>query len=404
MMRYTGIGILSEYDSVKRVCSIAVLHEDQMMEVAKVKEQFTEEERQTIIAILRKTGHERKKGIFRAPPGICLYIGFESIINYKLKSPVYLHIAVAEKWTACTWVNLQLSQYEKVAMTNPDKIIWDSQSVTKEMYLDYLMEVSDFMLPFLQNRYLTVKRYPEGVGREGFYQKSTPEYAPDFVKAVQYKDIKYTVCSNIETLLWLGNQASIEFHIPFNELNEQNPKEIVFDLDPPEIGDLRIAVKAALEMKQLLDQFQLTAYVKLSGRKGIQIHLPLNEATISYSETRILTEFIALYLVNRFPDHFTIERMKKNRGKRLYIDYIQHDRDKTIICPYSPRETVCPCIAAPLFWDEVNIGLKSEDFTMKTVKERVGKGVNPFATYFTVTQSEQVKKIIDFIKENHVRE
>ena len=403
-MRYTGVGILSEYDSVKRVCTIAVLHEDKMIEVAKVNEEFTDDERQAIVAILRQTGEELKKGVFKAPPGICLSIGFESIVNYKLQSPVYLRIAIAEKWTACTWIKLQLSQYEKVAVTNPEKIIRGSQSVTKEMYLDYLMDVSEFMLPFLKNRYLTVKRYPEGVGREGFYQKTTPDYAPDFVKTALYKDIKYTVCTNIETLLWLGNQAAIEFHIPFNDLQIQKPKEIVFDLDPPEIGDLRLAVKAALEMKQLLDQFQLTAFVKLSGRKGIQIHLPLNDTTISYTETRVFTEFIALYLADRFPDDFTIERLKKNRGKRLYIDYIQHDLDKTTICPYSPRETVCPCIAAPLFWDEVRMGLKTDDYTMETVKKRVREKINPSKTYFTVDQSGQVKNIIDFIMKDQFRQ
>ena len=403
-MKYTGVGILSEYDSNKRVCTIAVLYEDNLMEVAKVNEQFTDEERQAILAVLQQTGEERKKGVFKAPPGICLSIGFDSIVNYKLKSAVYLSIAVGERWTACTWVKLQLSQYEKVAITNPEKIIWTNQSVTKEMYLDYLMSVSNFMLPFLKDRYLTVKRYPEGVGLEGFYQKTTPDYAPEFVKTALYKDINYTVCTNMETLLWLGNQAAIEFHIPFNELTSKNPREIVFDLDPPEIGDLRLAVKAALEMKRLLDQFQLNAFVKLSGRKGIQIHLPLNDTSIKYSDTRVFTEFIALYLVNRFPDDFTIERMKKNRGKRLYIDYIQHDRDKTIICPYSPRETACPSIAAPLYWDEVKIGLKTDDYTMRTVKQRVSEGVNPFMNYFTVDQSSQLKNIIDFIKKDQLRQ
>ena len=403
-MTYTGVGFLSEYDSVKRVCTIAVLHEDEIIEVAKVNETFTDEERHAIITILQQTGEEQKKGLFKAPPGICLQIGFEAIGKFKVKSPVYICIAVTEKWTTCTWTKLRLSQYKKVAMTNPEKILWTNQSVTKEMYIDYLLDVSNFMLSFLKDRYLTVKRYPEGVGSEGFYQKSTPDYAPDFVKTVLYQDIKYTVCNNTETLLWLGNQAAIEYHIPFNELKNHNPKEIVFDLDPPEIGDLRLAVKAALEMKQILDQFQLTAFVKLSGRKGIQIHLPINDASFSYAETRIFTEFIALYLVNRFPDHFTIERMKRNRGKRLYIDYIQHDKDKTIICPYSPRETVCPCVAAPLFWDEIRTGLKTEDFSMQTVKKRVFAGLNPFESYFTVDQSSQMKKIINFIKEEQLRQ
>ena len=400
-MNYTGTCFLTEYNSVKKICTIAVLLEDEIMEVGKITAAFTDEEQDVIISILQQKGEEHFKGMYKVPPGICVRVGFEGIKNNQLIKPVYISLAVGEEWAACTWTKLQLSQYEKVNVTNPGKILWIDQSVTKELYLDYLLTISNFMLPFLRDRLLTIKRYPEGVSSEGFYQKSTPDYAPTFVKTALNHDINYTVCNNIETLLWLGNQSAIEYHIPFNKIDDWNPTEIVFDLDPPVLGDLRLAVKAALEMKAIFDQFQLTSFVKLSGRKGIQVHIPLYDGTISYPETRIFTEFIALYLVERFPDDFTTERLKKNRGNRLYVDYIQHDKDKTIICPYSPRETSCPCIAAPLFWEEVKSGLKTENYTMNSVKKRVSEGINPFEHYFTVKQSSQLKKIIDFISEKN---
>ena len=398
-MNYTGTCFLTEYNSVKKICTIAVLLEDEIMEVGKITAVFTDEEQDVIISILQQKGEEHFKGMYKVPPGICVRVGFEGIKNNQLIKPVYISLAVGEEWAACTWTKLQLSQYEKVNVTNPGKILWIDQSVTKELYLDYLLTISNFMLPFLRDRLLTIKRYPEGVSSEGFYQKSTPDYAPGFVKTALNHDINYTVCNNIETLLWLGNQSAIEYHIPFNKIDDWNPTEIVFDLDPPVLGDLRLAVKAALEMKAIFDQFQLTSFVKLSGRKGIQVHIPLYDGTISYPETRIFTEFIALYLVERFPDDFTTERLKKNRGNRLYVDYIQHDKDKTIICPYSPRETSCPCIAVPLFWEEVKSNLKTEDYTMNVVKKRVSEGINPFKHYFTVNQSNQLKKIINFISE-----
>ena len=400
-MKYKGICFLTEYNTLKKICTVAVLHEDEIMEVGKIAAAFTDEERDAIISILQQKGEEQYKGMYIVPPGICLQVGYKGIKDYQLIAPVYISLAVGEKWAACTWTKLQLSQYEAVNITNPEKILWTDQSITKELYLDYLLTISDSMLPFLKDRLLTIKRYPEGVSSEGFYQKSTPDYAPGFVKTALNHNINYTVCNNIETLLWLGNQSAIEYHIPFNKINDWNPAEIVFDLDPPVLGDLRLAVKAALEMKAIFDQFQLTSFVKLSGRKGIQIHLPLCDGGISYSQTRIFTEFIAHYLVNRFPDDFTTERLKKNRGNRLYVDYIQHDKDKTIICPYSPRETECPCIAAPLFWEERKSGLKTEDYTMNSVKKRVLEGINPFEYYFSVNQSSQLKKIIDFISEKN---
>ena len=99
--------------------------------------------------------------------------------------------------------------------------------------MEYLLTVKDKMLPFLSGRLLTVKRYPEGVGASGFYQKSAPMHAPHFVRKAREGNDIHIICENDETLLWLGNQAAIEFHIPFNTVDSTFPREIIFDLDPP---------------------------------------------------------------------------------------------------------------------------------------------------------------------------
>lgn len=393
-MRYHAAAFLQTFDRVNGLISVAVLKHQKTETIAVVKERFKQEEKDALIKLLLERGCREEAEGFSVPPGICVEISFKTVKNEKLHEPRFERLLFTHDWHECTWVHLLLAQYEPVQLTNAQKEIWPCHSVTKERYMEYLLAVKDRMLPFLSGRLLTVKRYPEGVGASGFYQKAAPEHAPAFVQKVTVEDDSHIICRNAQTLLWLGNQAAIEFHIPFNTVDSLYPCEIVFDLDPPALGDLTLAIKAALEMKRLFDNFNLLSFVKLSGRKGIQVHLPLNDGILTYSETRIFTEFIASYLVEQFPEQFTVERLKKNRRGRLYVDYIQHDVKKTIICPYSPRETEEPGIAVPLYWEEVRQGMKTGDYLLEEVQKRVIRGIDPFAEYFTVNQGVQIKELI----------
>ena len=139
----------------------------------------------------------------------------------------------------------------------------------------YLQRISPYMLPFLKDRLLTVIRFPHGVPGESFYQKNSPDYVPDFVATKKMDDINYIMCNDIETLLWLGNQLALEFHIPFQTVHTNNPTEIVFDLDPPSVKEFSLAVEAAQQMKVIFDQFRLHSFVKTSGGKGIQLYIPI---------------------------------------------------------------------------------------------------------------------------------
>ena len=126
---------------------------------------------------------------------------------------------------------------ESVEITHPDKPVFPSIEIVKDDYLYYLQNIAPLILPFLRNRPLTLIRYPHGVPGESFYQKSSPDKVPEFVTTVNNEDSSSIVCNNIETLLWLGNQLAIEFHIPFQPLQTDQPTEIVFDLDPPSVEE-----------------------------------------------------------------------------------------------------------------------------------------------------------------------
>lgn len=287
---------------------------------------------------------------------------------------------------------------EIVTITHPEKEIWPQKGIRKVDYLQYLSMMAPHMLPFLAERALTVIRFPDGVGKKkSFYQKNVPQHAPSFVRTTQHDGNDHVVCGDLPTLLWLGNQGAVEFHIPFNRIDEQGPAEIVFDLDPPSREEFLLAVEAALILKEMFDQLGVIGFVKTSGNKGLQIYIPLPKDRFSYEDTRRFTQFFAHYLVAKEPNWFTIERFKANRGNRLYVDYVQHARGKTVIAPYSARGNEGALVAAPLFWHEVNRSLLPTHFPLDRIKERLASEGCPFAGFQEAKEKQQLKPVMEWI-------
>lgn len=287
---------------------------------------------------------------------------------------------------------------ETVSVTHPQKVLWAKKDIRKIDFLQYLSMASPHMLPFLSERALTVIRFPDGVGgHKSFYQKNVPQHAPEFVRTTLHDGNEHVVCSNLATLLWLGNQAAVEFHIPFNRIEEEGPVEIVFDLDPPSRNDFPLAVEAALIMKEIFDKLGLISLIKTSGNKGLQIYIPILKGSFSYEETRRFTQFFANYLVAKEPRWFTIERLKEKRGNKLYVDYVQHARGKTIIAPYSLRGNEEALVAAPLFWHEVTRSLSPAQFPLESIKARLASMGCPFADFQEIMQKQQLKPVMEWM-------
>ena len=294
--------------------------------------------------------------------------------------------------------NFRKSPTLQIEITHPEKPLWETPPIDKRMYMEYLQNIYPYIAPFLKDRLLTVIRYPHGIFGEPFYQKNRPDYAPEFVQCKEAEGIQYILCNNVETFVWLGNQLALEFHIPFQTIHQQGPGEIVFDLDPPSREDFSLAIKAALIIKEVLDSLNLTSFVKTSGNKGLQIYIPLPDGRYTYEETRLFTSFIAEYLVAKVPDSFTIERMKKKRHNRLYVDYIQHAEGKTIIAPYSARGHPHATAAAPLLWEEVQKGLTMEKFQIPSMMTRIRQLGDPFANFFAAKKEQNFEQVLQFLK------
>ena len=396
-----GLFFILGLNSQKEEFVVGVRKYDQVLEMGTFHKGINDQEKKLLIQTITSNQIDSKDGILSINPGICVDLSFKAIETGQLRDAIFNSFKFDIDWEQCTWERLMLDNTpvsQEVVFTNLDKVIWPNPLIRKDGLLSYLSEVSSHMLPFLKERALTVIRYPNGIKGESFFQKNCPEYAPSFIQTIEKDGTDFVVCNDLSTLLWLGNQVAIEFHVPFQTIHEDRPLEIVFDLDPPSRASFSLAVKAALELNRIFQGFNIVSFPKLSGSKGIQIHIPISDQRFTYSETRLFTSFIANYLVDQFPDDFTIERFKKNRGDRLYIDYVQHAEGKTLICPYSTRGKEDATVAAPLFWDEVNEKLKLETFNIPFVLERLTRIKCPMKGFFE-QNNDSLTEIIAMLKE-----
>ncbi|WP_416147822.1 DNA ligase D [Salipaludibacillus sp. HK11] len=377
--------VLTKFDPSNRYFTGAIYYQGTLANIVHFRHGFKEDEEKTLIALFQKNGTKTDNGSWELPASICVEVACIAFDGKHLREPRFSSFQLEVTPADCTWdtMHRQLMPFpDNVEVTSLDKPIWPSVAFTKDSYLLYLQMVAPQLLSHLKNRLLTLIRYPHGSGGEHFYQKNCPDYAPDFVKTAisDENEINYILCNDIETLLWLGNQLALEFHLPFETVDTSNPTEIVFDLDPPSRKAFPLAIDAALKMKAIFDELKLISFVKTSGRKGLQVYLPLPVNQFSYEETRRFTSFVCNFLCEQNPQSFTTERLKKNRGNRLYLDYIQHDKGKTIIAPYSPRGTEDGLVATPLYWEEVTDTLSPQQFSLPAVMERLKERGDPFRT------------------------
>lgn len=259
----------------------------------------------------------------------------------------------------------------ELTITNPNKPLFPEMGVTKLMYLQKLIELAPYLLPYTRNRYLTTIRYPHGVGDEKFfYQKNAPEPLPEFVRTAEYQGIRYVVLDSLPTLIWLGNLACLEFHPSLHEVGTEEPAEWLLDLDPSLEEEPRI-MEAAAYAGEALSRMGIASVPKTSGATGVQIYIPIIPNRYSFTQLRSIGQFIGEYLTKTYPALFTVERLKKNRGDLIYVDYLQHWLGKTLPAPYTPRARPGATVSTPLSWSEVHAGCSPRDFNLLTISQRL---------------------------------
>lgn len=394
-------GFLTHMDIDNGYFTVGVYDRGAIKAIGKCKHWIDKKAMDTLKQIFLTQGGKQGNS-YTLPPAICASINTLDLYKDELREPSFKQLLPNAKPEECTIEQLNLDMAmipPEIELTNTSKVFWPDKDLTKGDLLTYVREISLYMLPFLKEKLLTVIRAPDGVQGESFFQKNLPTYAPEFIENVEVDDDKLIICNELDALVWFANHGAIEYHVPFQTVDSECPNEIVFDLDPPGRERFDLAVQAALIIKPLLDELNLISFVKTSGNKGLQIHIPIAVGSMTYDETALFTQAIAWTVEGAYPNLFTTERLKKNRKGRLYIDYVQHGKDKTLIAPYSPRKTTDATIATPLYWDEVKEGLVPDQFTIDNVVERLQTFGCPFAGYFDAGKIQDLGKVLKMVKD-----
>ena len=246
----------------------------------------------------------------------------------------------------------------ELSLSNLDKVLYPATGTTKGEVIDYYTRVSSALLPHLQGRALTLKRYPDGVEGEYFYEKRCPSHRPPWVRVAtlggdRRGPIPYCVVDDLPTLVWVANLASIELHTSLAKADEPGrPTVVVFDLDPGEPATVVECAQVALEIRDVLGGLQLQCWAKSSGSKGMQLYSPLN-TPVTFDDTKTFALAVARLLARRKPKQVVSEMNKDLRKGKVFIDWSQNDEHKTTVNVYSLRAMPRPTVSCPLTWDEV---------------------------------------------------
>lgn len=272
--------------------------------------------------------------------------------------------------------SLVVDNYQ-VNLTNLDKVFWPETGYTKGDLINYYIEIYPYIENFLKNRPLSLKIYPDGIYGNSFFQKNVPEHAPHWLSTFQIyskhrmEPINWVIINKLSDLIWVANSGSIELHSWFSTINNpEHPSFAVFDLDPGEQSTFIDTIQVALIIKQILNELGLKGFPKTSGKSGLHIYVPVKER-YNYQQIKDFLKAVAEMVIRLIPKLATLEWRKKEREGRVYIDYRQNGRGKTLPVPYSLRPTPTATVSTPLNWDELSYDLKPENFTIKNIHQRI---------------------------------
>ena len=287
---------------------------------------------------------------------------------------------------------------KELSLTNLDKVMYPETGFTKGQVIDYYKNIARYILPHIEDRPITMKRFPNGIGGEYFYEKKAPSHTPSWAKTFQVPSnrknsfINYILINDLPTLTWSANLANLEIH-PFlaKAPHIDRPTMVIFDLDPGDGADILSSCEVAFLLKDLLERLDLESFVKVSGSKGVHLHVPLN-TPVTYEASQPFAKSVAQLLENEHPDLVVSEMSKFKRKGKVLVDWSQNSEHKSTVAVYSLRAKVKPFVAMPVRWDEVRKALKKKNaaglfFEPDAALKRVKKTGDLFAEALKLKQT-----------------
>ena len=286
----------------------------------------------------------------------------------------------------------------QLSLSNLDKILYPKTGFTKGQVIDYYSAIARTILPHLKDRPITMKRFPDGVAGEHFYEKAAPSFTPQWMKTFPIARtsvsavVNYTVINDLPSLIWSANLANLELH-PFlaRVPHVERPTMIVFDLDPGDGADILRSGEVAFILKDVLDRLGLQCFVKVSGSKGIHLHVPLNTA-VTYEATQPFANSVAQLLASEHPALVVSEMAKAKRRGKVFVDWSQNSEHKSTVAVYSLRAREDgPFVAMPITWEELREAMQKGDasallYTPGDALKRISKIGDVFAPLLKLKQ------------------
>jgi bifunctional non-homologous end joining protein LigD len=258
----------------------------------------------------------------------------------------------------------------QLKLSNLDKVLYPATGFTKGQVIDYYAHIAPVLVPHLAGRPLTLKRYPNGVDSEYFFEKNATAHRPDWVKTAAIwsegnrRNVNYILADDLSTVVWMANLAAIELHPSLSlAKNIDCPTMMVFDLDPGPPANIVQCAQVGMWLREVFEHFGLQSVPKTSGSKGLQIYVPLN-ATTSYEETKPFAHALARLLEDQHRELVVSDMKKELRKGKVLVDWSQNDEHKTTIAVYSLRAREHPTVSTPVKWEEVEQLLKKKDASL----------------------------------------
>jgi DNA ligase D len=270
-----------------------------------------------------------------------------------------------------------------VRISSPSRVLWKEPGITKLDLARYIVDVGEAFVAAIGDRPVSLERFPDGVDGEVFFSKNPPKGAPDYVDAVTVtypsaRSHPQVVIREPAAAVWAVQMNTVVFHPWASRAgNSDNPDQLRIDLDPYIGTDFDDAIPAAIELRAVLEEAGLTSFIKTSGNRGLHVFAPI-EPTHEFLDVRHAVIAVARELERRMPDKVTTNWWKEERGERIFVDFNQANRDRTMAGAYSPRALAHAPVSTPITWDE----LESTDpraHTIHTVPGRLATVGDPWA-------------------------
>ncbi len=280
-------------------------------------------------------------------------------------------------------------QGRQLKLSNLDKVLYPETGFTKGQVVDYYARVAPVLVPHLAGRPLTLKRYPNGVDREFFFEKNATKHRPEWVQTAPIwsehnrRTISYILANDLPTVVWMANLAAIELHPSLSGAKEiECPTMMVFDLDPGPPANIVQCAQVGLWLREIFEHLGLQSFPKTSGSKGLQIYVPLNTPA-RYEDTKPFAHALARLLEDQHRELVVSDMKKELRKGKVLVDWSQNDQHKTTIAVYSLRAREHPTVSTPVKWEEVEQLLKKKDATLLVFEaEQVLKRVEKMGDLF----------------------